>query len=385
MPDAPVARAWDLLTDDDAASFLAPEGLAASLVRDFLPCRVLWIPPGLAPAMATAPTAARLLHGRRGAVLAGPASALRAGVRALGGAAGAALDRALDGYERPASALRFADGSTWDLGGTPRLMGIVNVTPDSFSDGGRFFDPRAALRHAERLLAEGADIVDLGAESTRPGAADVSPEAELERLAPVLRALRRDAPQARLSVDTRRAAVARAALDLGADMVNDVSGLGDPAMAAIVASAGAPVVLMHMRGTPATMQHHAAYEDVAGEVCAALAAAAASARKAGIADDRILLDPGLGFAKTAEGNEILLRQLRSFLSLNQPLLVGASRKSFIGLRSGVKDPGARVAGSLAAALEAARAGAAVLRVHDVAATREALLVQGAIISAGGTA
>lgn len=261
-------------------------------------------------------------------------------------------------------------------------MGILNVTPDSFSDGGRFLDPDAAVRHAERLLAEGADIVDLGAESTRPGAADVSPDEELERLAPVLRALRRGAPHARLSVDTRRAAVARAALDLGADMVNDVSGLADPAMAGVAAAAGAPLVLMHMRGTPATMQHLTAYEDVAGEVCAALAEAARSARNAGIAGDRILLDPGLGFAKTAEGNEILLRQLRSFLSLGHPLLVGASRKSFVGLRSGVKDPAARGAGSLAAALEAARAGAAVLRVHDVAATREALLVQGAIRGAG---
>lgn len=261
--------------------------------------------------------------------------------------------------------------------GEPLLAGIVNVTPDSFSDGGRFHAPDAALDHALRLLAEGADWIDLGAESTRPGggvygegAAGVTADEELARLLPVLERLR-PRTGATLSVDTRKAAVARAALAAGADLINDVSGLADPEMAGVVAAAGCPIVLMHSRGELPTMQSGIAFRDVVTEVRDELAALRDRAIAAGISPRQIVLDPGIGFGKTAEQNADLLCRLDRIVALGQPVLVGASRKSFLGALTGapVDD---RLPGSLAAAARSAERGAAVLRVHDVAATRQFL-------------
>ncbi len=380
-PPAFVPRAWDLWDPGRAVRFLEPEGLAAEAPRLPLPCRALSIPLAALPSHApVSPPGLRgpALRGRRSLILCGTGPELAAAAAHLSPAAA----RALANYADPARRLRFADGSSWDLDERPRVMGIVNVTPDSFSDGGSFLDAAAAAAHAGRLLEEGADLLDLGAESTRPGAAPVDPREEWARLGPALAAIRRAHPGARLSVDTRRAEVARRALDAGADLVNDVAALGDPGMGEVVAAAGVPVALMHMRGDPATMQLRTGYDDVAGEVAGFLAQRAAAAREAGIADDRILLDPGLGFAKSAEGNVALLAQLRSLLSLGYPLLVGASRKRFIGLLTGVAEPAARVAGSVAAAVAAVLEGAGVVRVHDVAATRQALAVAHALRAPG---
>lgn len=246
-----------------------------------------------------------------------------------------------------------------------RLMGIVNVTPDSFSDGGLHFDPGVAIAHGLALAAEGAAVLDIGGESTRPGAGAVPAEEELRRVVPVIEGLR-DAGVA-ISVDTRRAAVARAARDAGATWVNDVSGGADPAMFAAVR--GLIYVLMHTRGTPATMQRDTDYTDVCAEVWAWLAA---RAEASGLDPASVVLDPGIGFAKTADQNLALLRDLPC--RTGRPVLVGASRKSFIGAITGQAEPGLRLEGSLAVALHARDAGVAVLRVHDVAATRRALAV-----------
>jgi dihydropteroate synthase len=275
-------------------------------------------------------------------------------------------------------ALRFARTPTLELvPGRPRLLGIVNLTPDSFSDGGRFLAPDRAVEHALRLLEEGADLLDLGAESTRPGggvygagAREVPALEELDRLLPVLERLR-PLTAAPISVDTRKAAVARAALAAGADLVNDVSALGDPAMAGVLVEAGCPVILMHSRGELATMQRGIAFDDVVAEVAAELGALRARAVAAGIAADRVLLDPGLGFGKTAAQNFELLRGTAALTRLDAPLVVGASRKSFLAGSSGVP-PAERLPASLAAAARAAAGGASVLRVHDVGATRQFL-------------
>jgi dihydropteroate synthase len=251
-------------------------------------------------------------------------------------------------------------------------MGVLNLTPDSFSDGGLHLDPRVASEAGRRMFADGADIVDVGAESTRPGAAPLPPEDEQARLLPVLRVLAGRGP---VSVDTRNATTMRAALDAGARIINDVSALThDPRAAATLADAGCPVVLMHMRGTPETMRDHATYADVAAEVLAELSARIAAAEAAGIARENIVADPGIGFAKTAEQNLMLLERLAAFHGLGVRLLVGASRKSFIGRYGGAADPADRLPGSLAAALFAAARGAHVLRVHDVAATVQALAI-----------
>ncbi len=247
-------------------------------------------------------------------------------------------------------------------------MGILNVTPDSFSDGGRHADPVAA---GLAMLAAGADIIDVGGESTRPGAIPVPPAVEQQRILPAIRALARAG--ARVSVDTRNADTMRASLDAGAAIVNDVSALRhDPAAAALVARRGCPVVLMHMRGTPQTMASHAVYADVVAEVCRELAASVAAAEAAGIARSRITIDPGIGFAKTAGQSLALLRGLPALAALGLPILAGVSRKSLIGRIGGEADPQRRLGGSLAAALFAAGQGAAVLRVHDVAETVQAL-------------
>jgi dihydropteroate synthase len=258
----------------------------------------------------------------------------------------------------------------------PLIMGVVNVTPDSFSDGGRFFEPAAAIAHAHQLIEEGADLVDLGAESSRPGAvAVVAAEEELRRLLPVLQGLR-DAPVP-VSVDTIKPEVMRAALAEGATMINDINALRAPGAVAAVAAADAAVCLMHMQGTPGTMQQHPSYDDVVAEVKAFLLERVRTARDAGIAPDSIVIDPGFGFGKTLEHNLELLRHLREFEALGVPLLAGWSRKSSLGKITG-RPAGERLGASVAAAIIAAQNGARILRVHDVAATRDALAVLGAV-------
>ncbi len=262
------------------------------------------------------------------------------------------------------------------------VVGVLNVTPDSFSDGGRFLDPGAAVDHALRLASEGADLIDVGGESTRPGAPEVPEEEELRRVIPVLSRLARARFPVPVSIDTSSAVVARAALDTGAALVNDVRGLADPALARVVAEAGTPVVLMHMRGTPRDMRERATYRDVVGEVRAELSAAMARAEGAGVQRERILLDPGIGFAKTAEQSMQVLARLSEFLSLGRPILVGPSRKSFIGAITGAP-PDERLAGTLAAVTAAVLSGAAFVRVHDVAASRQAARVAAALRASGG--
>jgi dihydropteroate synthase len=264
----------------------------------------------------------------------------------------------------------------------PFLMGIVNATPDSFSDGGRFLDAGAAVAQALRLADEGADLVDVGGESTRPGAASVRDDEELGRVVPVIAALRARGFPLPISVDTRKASVARAALDAGADLVNDVSGLADPALARVVAEAEAPIVLMHMRGTPEDMERRAVYGDVVREVAGELEQVLGRAEVAGIPRERTIVDPGLGFAKTAEHNLVLLARLGELRALGRPILVGPSRKSFISHVAGGVAAGDRLPGTLAAVAAAVLAGAELVRVHDVAAARQAALVAAAIRDAG---
>jgi dihydropteroate synthase len=254
----------------------------------------------------------------------------------------------------------------------PQVMGIVNVTPDSFSDGGACLDPPAAIAHAEQLLAEGAHMLDIGAESTRPGAHAPDTDEELQRLLPVLRvATGWGVP---VSVDTSNPAVIRAALELGVDIVNDVRALQRPgALAAVAAHPQAGLCLMHMRGEPGTMQAEPVYDDVVLAVRDFLRERLGAARAAGIADARIVLDPGIGFGKTPAHNLELLRRQAELLDLGRPLLLGWSRKSTLGLLTG-KPARERQAASVAAALLAVHAGARIVRVHDVAATVDALKV-----------
>lgn len=267
------------------------------------------------------------------------------------------------------------------LGKGPLIMGVLNVTPDSFSDGGHYLDPGRAAARAEELVAEGADLLDIGGESSRPGARAVPAEEELRRVLPVLEAIRPRLPVP-ISVDTRRAEVARRVLDAGADAINDITGLtGDPAMAPLVAAAGAGVVIMHMQGTPLTMQDDPRYDDVVGEIAAFFARQARRAEEAGIDPRGILLDPGLGFGKTTAHNLTLLGRLHELGRLGRPILVGPSRKAFLGqlLDRPVAD---RLEGTIAACLAAAAAGAAALRVHDVGPVARALRVWRAIRAAG---
>jgi dihydropteroate synthase len=263
------------------------------------------------------------------------------------------------------------------------VVGVVNVTPDSFSDGGRFLDADDAVAQALRLASEGADLIDVGGESTRPGAAEVSEEEELRRVIPVISRLAAARFPVPISVDTSKAAVARAALDAGAAMVNDVRALADPELLAVVARAGVPVVLMHMRGTPRDMRERAVYGDLVGEVRSELSLAMARAVSGGVREDRIVLDPGLGFAKTAEQSLELLARLPEFLSLGRPLYVGPSRKSFIGALTGAP-PEERLAGTLASVTAAVLGGATFVRVHDVAPSRQAVKVAAALRGAGGS-
>ncbi|MEM7446217.1 MAG: dihydropteroate synthase [Pseudomonadota bacterium] len=253
----------------------------------------------------------------------------------------------------------------------PRLMGIVNVTPDSFSDGGQFVEASAAIDQGMRLVDEGADIIDVGGESTRPRAEPVAPGEEIARVVPVIEALARAGGQ--VSVDTRHAETMAAAIDAGAAIVNDVTALtGDSRSLSVVSDRKVPVVLMHMRGDPRTMQGDPRYGNVVEEIRDYLAARIAACTEAGISPDQIAIDPGIGFGKTVDHNLALLNGLPRLASLGRPLLVGASRKSFIGKLSRGAPATERLSGSIAAALFAVRQGASLLRVHDVAQTRQAL-------------
>jgi dihydropteroate synthase len=269
-------------------------------------------------------------------------------------------------------ALRFGD--------LPCLMGIVNVTPDSFSDGGRFHSPRAAVDHALQLADEGADILDVGGESTRPYSHPVGEQEELDRVIPVIEILVRQTPLP-ISIDTSKAAVARAAVTAGAEIINDVTGLeGDPQMIEVARETGAAVCAMHMQGTPQTMQDNPRYDDVAAEILQYLVRRRDWLCQQGLTREKICLDPGIGFGKTHRHNLQLLAEIACFHEAGCAVLVGHSRKGFI--RKFSEDPSAdQLAGTLAVSLHLARAGIQILRVHDVLPTRQALLVQQAILTA----
>jgi dihydropteroate synthase len=261
-----------------------------------------------------------------------------------------------------------------------RIMGVVNVTPDSFSDGGAFLDRDAAVNHGLRLAFEGADLLDIGGESTRPGADPVPEREELDRVIPVVEGIRARNDAVRISIDTSKAAVAAAALDAGADYVNDVTALrGDPEMAALVAERGVDVCLMHMLGTPRTMQAEAHYDDVVEDVRAFLEQRIEVAVAAGIALERIEVDPGIGFAKTVDHNLELLGRLRELTALGRPLVLGTSRKSFLGAITG-RETAERVPATLATVVMGYERGAEVFRVHDVAPARDALAVAAATLA-----
>ncbi len=262
----------------------------------------------------------------------------------------------------------------------PRLMGVVNVTPDSFSDGGQFLDPRRAIERGRELVGEGADVLDVGGESTRPGAAAVSEEDELARVGPVIEGLAGIGTS--ISIDTSKLAVAEAALAAGASIVNDVTALrAEPGIAALCADRDAELVLMHMQGSPRTMQEHPTYDDVVDDVKSFLAERMEFARREGVAEERIWLDPGIGFGKTVEHNLELLHRLRELTELGRPLVVGTSRKSFIGKLTGA-DVDQRLGGTIASCAIAVANGAQMLRVHDLREVREGMQVAGAILGAG---
>lgn len=264
----------------------------------------------------------------------------------------------------------------------PRLMGILNVTPDSFSDGGQFHAVGDAVAQGRALVTAGADILDIGGESTRPGAAEVPEGDEIARTAPIIIAMR-DTWRGPISIDTRKAAVASAALEAGATVVNDVSALSyDPALAGVVADSDAPVVLMHAQGDPATMQDDPSYDDVLLDVYDYLAARVAMAEAAGIARDRIVVDPGIGFGKTVEHNLALLQGLSMFHGLGCAILLGASRKRFIGALGEAPEVTARVPGSLAVALAGMAQGVQITRVHDMIETKQAVTLWKAATGAG---
>jgi dihydropteroate synthase len=278
--------------------------------------------------------------------------------------------RALKTLDRP---LRFSCGRFEFSLDRPLLLGVVNVTPDSFSDGGQFLEPEAAIAHARRLVEEGADIVDIGGESSRPGARAVAEREELDRVLPVLKALR-DVP---VSVDTRRPAVMRAALAEGASMINDIEALKAPGALDAVADTDCAVCLMHKQGDPATMQANPTYRDVVAEVLGFLKERIQVCENRGIERDRIVIDPGFGFGKTVDHNLRLLKHLPELAALGVPVLAGWSRKSTLGALTG-RPAGERLAASLAAALLAVQHGARILRVHDVKETRDALTVMQAM-------
>jgi dihydropteroate synthase len=263
----------------------------------------------------------------------------------------------------------------------PVIMGVVNVTPDSFSDGGLFLDADAAVEHGRRLASEGASILDVGGESTRPGAEPVSADEELRRVLPVVKRLAADSgpgDPVRISIDTTKSAVAQATLDAGATIVNDVSAFRfDPELAGVVADSGADCCLMHMLGEPRTMQQDPRYDDVVSDVRAFLEERLGFATDEGIAEERVWLDPGIGFGKTVEHNLELLRRLDEIVAIGRPVVIGTSRKSFLGKLAGGRDEGERLPGTIATNVLALERGATVFRVHDVAQNADALAVAAA--------
>lgn len=281
------------------------------------------------------------------------------------------IDRALRAYVSRAPRTIRGPHRAFVVGDRPRVMGVLNVTPDSFSDGGEHLDPTEAVAHAERMVLEGADVIDVGGESTRPGATPVSPEVEWGRIGPVLSGLssRLSVP---ISVDTRHPEVAAKAVDAGADLVNDVEGLRSEAMRRTVAKSGSAAIALHMRGDPTTMQTNLVYADLRGEVFAAIAAATDAAVADGVPAEKLLVDPGLGFGKSAEQSLELLTHVGELRSLGYPVVVGASRKSFLGWTLGNDDPGRRLEAGIAAAVVAAERGVALVRTHDVGPTVRAL-------------
>jgi len=285
------------------------------------------------------------------------------GLKALG----AAVRTTLAAYQRTAFTLSFADGARMDLAAEARVMGILNLTPDSFSGGSTSLHHGNAVDEAGKMVEEGADLIDVGGESTRPGASPIPEDEEIRRVVPVIEAIKREL-SVRVSVDTMKARVARLAIEAGADMVNDVSSLSDPAMASVIRDARVPLVLMHMRGTPRTMQQDTEYVDLLSSVVGFLRKRVDRATAAGVADDKIVVDPGLGFGKSASGNLRILRELPTLRSVGRPILVGASRKSFIGTALDLP-VGERLEGSLAVAALAAWQGAQFIRAHDVAQTK----------------
>lgn len=260
----------------------------------------------------------------------------------------------------------------------PRIMGILNVTPDSFSDGGDFIAPVAAVAHAREMVATGADMIDIGGESTRPGADFVPVDEEINRTAPVIKAIRTELATP-ISIDTRKAPVAKAALDAGANLINDVAAFThDPALAEVAAQTGAPVCLMHAQGDPETMQNDPRYDDVLLDVYDFLSERINEAVTAGIPRNRIMVDPGIGFGKTMQHNLTLLRDISLFHALGCPILLGASRKKFIGVISGAQSAKDRVFGSVSVALGAVAQGVQMVRVHDIQATKQAISLQTAV-------
>lgn len=300
-------------------------------------------------------------------------------------AIGEAIGSAIAGHGRREFDWVLGGGRRLALGPAPAIVGIVNVTPDSFSDGGQHVTPGAAVDHARRLVDAGADVVDVGGESTRPGSDPVDEAEELGRVMPVIDRLagKIEAP---ISIDTRRPRVAREAAAAGATIVNDVTGLqGDPAMAATVAETGAAVVIMHMLGTPKTMQQRPEYGNLMADICRYLRRGMRAATEAGVGEDRIAVDPGIGFGKTSAHNLEILARLGELRSLGRPILVGPSRKRFIGELTGIERPADRTFGTAAACALAVAAGALLVRVHDVAEVRQALQVAAAIVQAGESA
>ena len=270
---------------------------------------------------------------------------------------------------------------TLTAGPGPFIVGILNVTPDSFSDGGDFLDPEAAAEHAATMLDEGADVLDVGGESTRPGADPVSQEEEIRRVVPVVERILSVRPEAVISVDTYRSGTATAALEAGASLINDVTALrGDPGMVSLIEEVACPVILMHMQGEPKTMQKEPLYQDVVREVSDFLAERAAYAVAAGVRPENLIVDPGIGFGKNLEHNLALLRNLDAIVDLGFPVLIGASRKSFVERITGVQEARDRVSGTAATTVLAYERGATFFRVHDVRANREALEVAEAVLS-----
>ncbi|MBA2692873.1 MAG: dihydropteroate synthase [Rubrobacter sp.] len=272
-----------------------------------------------------------------------------------------------------------AGADEYAASGSFSVMGILNVTPDSFSDPGEFFDPEKAVSHAIHMLDEGAEIIDVGGESTRPGSDPVSPDEELRRVVPVIHEILSERPDATISIDAYRAATAEAALEAGATIINDVTAMrGDERMAPLMAEAKVPAVLMHMKGEPKTMQNDPKYEDVVREVRDFLSERAEAAISAGVSPEDIILDPGIGFGKTLSHNLLLLKNLEDTVDIGFPVLIGASRKGFIGKLTSEDDIGGRVFGTVATSVLAYERGATLFRVHDVRANKDALEVAAAL-------